>query len=240
MKHPRAASEASTTNHDDHQPERSGLKNVEGSPFFRFRKFSAFLAITAAILLGFAAGLFAGIKLSDIPVAPILAPPSMSQCTTDTVIALQQSQAPSAEILRQAREHCYSVIHSHGLLKDFSLRELNYVQQFRANGVLMWMVVAVTLSGVLLAGLQLMASYELARTNRKTPGVDSEIWIMRDRVVLKSSITGLFILIMSFAFFLVFVFYVYRFEQVDNQNTHFPAQTPLLPMGGMGPPTTSK
>jgi ABC-type multidrug transport system fused ATPase/permease subunit len=191
-------------------------------------------------VISFAVGLFAGINLLDAPVVPLAAPPSMSQCTTDTATSLNQNQPLNADILRQATEHCYSLIRSHGLLKDFANRELNFVQQYRANGVLMWMVVAVTLSGVLLAGLQLMASYELARTNRKFPVGNSEFSLKRFQVVLKSSVTGLFILVMSFAFFLVFVFYVYRFEQVENQTLRIPTQTPILPMGELGPPVTPK
>lgn len=101
----------------------------------------------------------------------------------------------------------------------------------------MWMVVAVTLSGVLLAGLQLWASYELASTN-KTPldASNGELTLRRDQLVLKSSITGLFILMISFGFFLVFVFYVYRFESfADGNNMPAPAIA-AFPLGGLGTP----
>jgi len=200
----------------------------------------AYLPFVAMAVLGFAIGLFAGVNSRDIPLPPFAVPPTMSQCTADTVGVLQPNQTPSVDVLRQAREHCYSLIHSHGLLKDFATRELNFIQQYRANGVLLWMVVAVTLSGVLLAGLQLMASYELARANRKSPIGNSEFSIKRDRIVLKSSITGLFILVMSFAFFLVFVFYVYRFEHLDSHGLRASPQGPVLPMGGLGPPSAAQ
>lgn len=214
----------------------AGTRSPDTTEAPQVRKFTAYAPIVVAAVLSFAIGLFAGFGAGDVPIAPYLPPPSMNQCTSDTVAVLQPNQTPSADTLRLAREHCYSLIHSHGLLKDFATRELNFIQQYRANGVLMWMVVSVTLSGVLLAGLQLMASYELARTNRKSPVGDSTFSVKRDRVVLKSSITGLFILVMSFAFFLVFVFYVYRFEQLDNQTVRMPPQTSILPMGGLGPP----
>jgi hypothetical protein len=240
VKAPLSESEAPSAERGARQPELARQGAAEGSQLAQVRKFAAFLPIVAVAVISFAIGLFAGVNLGDVPITPLPAPPSMSQCTTDTVAALHPNQAPNADILRHARDHCYSLIHSHGLLKDFAIRELNFIQQYRANGVLMWMVVAVTLSGVLLAGLQLMASYELARTSRKSPVGDSELSIDRYRVVLKSSITGLFILVMSFAFFLVFVVYVYRFEHVENQTIRIPAQTPILPMGGLGPPATSK
>jgi hypothetical protein len=204
------------------------------------RKFSGFLPIIATALLSFVVGLFAGASVRDTPIVSSSPPPSMNQCTTDTVATLQPNQTPSPDTFREAREHCYSLLHTHELLKDFASRELNFLQQYRANGVLMWMVVVVTISGVLLAGLQLLAAYELARANRKFPMGNGEFSIKRDRVVLKSSIVGLFILVMSFAFFLVFVFYVYRFEHLDNPTTTLRPQTPTLPMGGLGPPVPTK
>jgi hypothetical protein len=207
---------------------------------FRIGPFTAFLPSAIVAVLCFGLGLFAGASVRDVPIGPAPAPPSISQCTSDTAAALHPNQPPTPDMLRHAREHCYSLIHAHGLLKDFALRELNFIQQYRANGVLMWMVVAVTLSGVLLAGLQLMASYELARTNRRSPVGNSEFLLKRDRVVLKSSITGLFILVMSFGFFLVFILYVYRFEHVPHQSVPIPTQAPMLPMGGLGPPQTAK
>lgn len=219
-------------------PSTAGIQSSGTTEAPQLRKFTAYAPIVVAALLSFAIGLFAGFNAGDVPMAPTLPPPVMKQCTSDTVVMLQPNQTPSAETLRLAREHCYALIQSHGLLKDFATRELNFIQQYRANGVLMWMVVSVTLSGVLLAGLQLMASYEIARANRKAPVGDSKFLVKRDRVVLKSSITGLFILVMSFAFFLVFVVYVYRFEQLDPQTVRMPPQTAILPMGGLGPPAS--
>jgi hypothetical protein len=106
----------------------------------------------------------------------------------------------------------------------------------------MWMVVAVTFSGVLLAGLQLWASYQLAAASRTTLHAnDGEFILKRDQLVLKSSITGLFILLVSFCFFLVFVFYVYRFEApADRINSISLPPMPTLPMGGLGPPSDNR
>ena len=236
MNVPPSESESCASTQGGCQPEvaRCGVGN--GFGMSRLSELRVLLPIAATAVISFAIGLYAGVNLHDTPIMPTAAPPAMSQCTAETVAKLNQDQTQSADVLRNAREHCYSLIHSHELLKDFAIRQLNFIQQYRANGVLMWMVVAVTLSGVLLAGLQLMASYELAQTNRKSTAGDSEISFTKDRIVLRSSITGLFILVISFAFFLVFVFYVYRFEHAENQSIHIPAQTPILPMGGLGPP----
>jgi hypothetical protein len=190
--------------------------------------------LTLAAILGFAIGLLAGASGRDAPFATGPEPLSMTQCITTTLTVLDLKQAPTPEILHQVLGYCYSLTRSQGLLKDFAVRELNFIQQYRANGVLMWMVVAITVSGVFLAGVQLMASYQLAGSNQASPA--TELSWRHDRVVLKSSITGLFILLISFAFFLVFVFYVYRFEKLENHNAQAPQPAPTLPMGGLGPP----
>lgn len=133
------------------------------------------------------------------------------------------------------------MINAQGLLNDYAIRKLNFYQQFRANGVLMWMVVAVTFSGVLLAALQLMASYQMAAANGTQLSTEAgELSVQHDRLVLKSSVTGLFILLLSFCFFLVFVFYVYKFEAPVDQGNIPLSSASLLPTGELGPAPAEK
>jgi hypothetical protein len=188
-----------------------------------------------AVIMGFPAGFIVGNHSFNPSLGGLTDAPSMDQCMHDALALLALKQSPTTEILGQLVGYCYSLSHSQGLLKDFAVRELNFVQQYRANGILLWMVVVVTLSGVLLAGLQLMASYQLASANWTTLGPDNELSLQHDRIVLKSSITGLCILLLSFAFFLVFVLYVYRFERPEVQSKA-EQLVPTLPMGGLGPP----
>lgn len=190
---------------------------------------------------GFIIGLFIGYSVNELPVAQQPEPPSMTQCMTDTLRLLDQKNPQTAETLHSALDHCYSLIQAQGLFSDLAIRKMNFFQQYRANGILMWMVVAVTFSGVLLAGLQLLASYQLAIANKVSlDGNNGEIVVKRDQIVLRSSITGFFILLISFCFFLVFVLYVYRFETIDeNINSTLPP-VPTLPMGGLGPPPSAQ
>ena len=202
---------------------------------------STFASLVLAAFAGMLIGLYLGYTNTDLPIAKQPDLPSMSQCVADTLGLLGQRNAPTSESLRDAREHCYSLIQGQGLLSDFAIRRLNFFQQYRANGVLMWMVVAVTFSGVSLAGFQLWASYRLAATNKTPlPASNGELSLKRDRLVLKSSITGLFILLISFCFFLVFVFYVYRLEAPAEQSSSVSQPKPTLPMGGLGPPPREK
>jgi hypothetical protein len=195
------------------------------------------LLILVAIIMGFWIGLIAGSSRQEFAIDS----PTLNQCMTNTISLLDLKQAPNTALLNEVVGHCYSLLRSQGLLRDFAVRELNFIQQYRANGVMMWMVVAVTISGVLLAGLQLMASYQLASSNKTSFGEPNEFTLSRDRVILKSSITGLFILLISFAFFLVFVTYVYRFENLEDRSVRGPQQVPTLPMGQLGaPPPAAK
>ena len=177
-------------------------------------------------------GLYVGSSIGNPPIANQPDLQSMNQCLADTLSLQGQKNEPAFAVLREAREHCYSLINAQGLLNDYAIRKLNFYQQFRANGVLMWMVVAVTFSGVLLAALQLMASYQMAAAKGiQLPAEAGELTVQHDRLVLKSSVTGLFILLISFCFFLVFVFYVYKFETPTDQSSPPSLSASTLPTG---------
>jgi len=217
----------------------------EGTPTIwdRIRGSSAFyygcLALSA--LTGLAVGLFLGYSTSDLPIPKQPDVPSMSQCVADTGGLFGQKKLQTSEAFRDARDHCYSLIQAQGVLNDFAIRKLNFYQQYRANGILMWMVVAVTISGVLLAAFQMWAAYQLTGTNNTSLQQSNiELTVRRNQIVMKTSITGIFILLLSLCFFLVFVIYVYRFENVTDQNSGAPPVGPMLPMGGLGPPSIGK
>jgi hypothetical protein len=198
---------------------------------------STYGCLALGAISGLLIGFYVGYAASDFPIARQPDPPSMSQCVADTISRFDPKNPSTAESLREARNHCYSLIQGQEVLADFAIRKLNFFQQYRANGVLMWMVVLVTLSGVLLAGVQLRASYQLAAASKtQLPDSNGELILRRDQLVLRSSITGLFILMVSFCFFLVFVFYVYRFETAQDHNNSMLPPGPTLPMGGLGPP----
>jgi hypothetical protein len=192
------------------------------------------LAIIAGGLF-FLFGLFAGLSGREVPFASMPQPPTMTECITSTLNTLNL-KPPSLTGLSDVQGYCYSVVRSQGLLNDFTFRRLNFVQQYRANGILMWMVVVITISGVFLAAIQLFASYQLALTQRTAFTQSDEISLKRDQIVLKSSVTGLFILLLSFAFFLVFVLYVYRFQRLNDEDLQTSQQTQALPIGRLGPP----
>src|SRR5260370_38463503 len=119
---------------------------------------------------------------------------------------------------------------------------MKFIQQAYDERVLLWMVVVITLSGVFLAGLQLVGSYRLAAAAGRTDIEQSgEIALQRDRISLKSSITGLFILLVSFAFFYVFVKQIVPLKEVngDGQLNRQAPEVHKFGTDGLGPPPTA-
>jgi 4-hydroxybenzoate polyprenyltransferase len=77
------------------------------------------------------------------------------------------------------------------------------------------MVVAITISGVRLSGPQLGASYKLAVLAGSALGGDSELSVEKSKLVFRSSVTGLMVLVISFAFFMIYVKYIYNTQDRD-------------------------
>jgi hypothetical protein len=187
----------------------------------------------AVILLFF--GMYIGQNIEDTTEISDKTSLAMEKCFKETIDGLRIGDSPILlATLREGREHCYSLIRSQGLLEDFAWRKLNFLQQYRANGILLWVVVIITLSGVGLAALQLIVSYRLADVGKIESKMTSEISVTRESIVLKSSVTGLFILLLSLAFFIVFVLYVYRFEEGRDETPLTSDLLLTLPAGGLG------
>lgn len=112
------------------------------------------------------------------------------------------------------------------LYEEQVIRNENFVFQRYENTVIMLMVVSITISGVILAGLQLLGSYKLASAG-KAPFADAgEVTIDTHSLAVKSSVVGVIILAISFAFFLVFVLYVYTFTSGSTAAAAAPAPPP--------------
>lgn len=135
---------------------------------------------------------------------------------------------------------CYDTIGSQLKIDQEKIRRDNFVFQRNENIVLLYMVVLITISGVVLAGVQLLASYKLAVLGRgELTSGGSEINYSAHSISFKSSVIGLTILAMSFAFFLVFIVYVYNLQDISSgtnpraaTQSVIPAQPPphLLPV----------
>jgi hypothetical protein len=109
-------------------------------------------------------------------------------------------------------DFCYNYVGYQLQADEEVIKRDNYLFQRNENVVLMYMVVLITFGGVFLAGVQLLASYKLASLGKGELVGGGEIQYSATGASFKSSVVGLVILALSFAFFLVFVLYIYTFD----------------------------
>lgn len=131
----------------------------------------------------------------------------------ETYRDLAKVQNADVDALNKLNTFCYNSSRSQLLVDEENIRKDNFVFQRHENIILLFMVVMITLSGVALAGLQLLASYKLAVLGRGDLAGGGELSYSKDSVSFKSSVVGLVILFISFAFFIVFVHDVYTLKE---------------------------
>ncbi len=168
----------------------------------------------------------------------------LAECRIDAMHQVGQEK-PRLSELSEVASYCNSRVFEELKLRDMELRRLALLRQNSESPVLLWMVVTITISGVALSGLQLLASYHLAIAKGATLDGGGELTLESSKLAVKSSVTGLLILVTSFAFFLVFVLYVHKvnevdpdkqFRQADNNSNGVPMTLPWLGTGGIGRP----
>ena len=159
----------------------------------------------------------------------------------------QSSAAARADIVTTSAElallsniasMCYTEIDRQDTLSEAAIRRLAFLNQQSALPVLTWMVIVITLSGVGLAGLQLLASYRLALHGRAHFEQGSEVNITASKISTSSSVSGVTILLISLAFFYVFVKYIYLVydTSLEGRPAAAPESIVQLQPGGVGAP----
>ena len=165
----------------------------------------------------------------------------LSACRAETLKLLHPEKV-DIDLLTRISSFCYAQVRGEDLLGDFNVRRSNYLRQQFQGVVFLWMVVAITISGVIMAAFQLAAAYKLASTGHGDLGQGGEITLEEKRISLKSSVTGLLILTVSFAFFLVYVVWVYPLTGTkisSERQSPSIGEQPTLGVGGIGPPPQS-
>ena len=156
---------------------------------------------------------------------------SIDSCVTDFGVNESDFKAEPDQA-RSLHAICYEKIYSQGLLNEFQVRRVNFQQQHIADNIVMWMVVALTFSGVGLAALQITSSVKIYEQSGGDVKVDStEVALEKGKIYLKSSVTGLFILLISFAFFYIYVLYVYTITEIGERSDSPPNQQ--VELGGV-------
>ena len=187
------------------------------------------------------------------PIAPRTAtatPTTFERCWKEQ-LAHTPVEAQSPDLADEVSLVCYNHAYRALLLDDFRIRRTAFVQQQFQGNVMLWMVVTITLSGVALAGLQLLAASRLAATGHASLATDGVLSLERGKISLRSSVTGLLILVVSLAFFGIYVKWIYPISETSAQRAprqatqgpaqeQAPAQPILSGVGGLGPPPVAK
>jgi hypothetical protein len=165
----------------------------------------------------------------------------IAACTRDA-LSLIKPESINISLLEQISSYCYVRIHNEEMLGDFTIRSSTFVRQHFQADVLLWTVLAITLSGIALAALQLLAAYRLALSGRGVENLAQaqELVLEHNKISLKSSVTGLLILIVSFAFFMVYVSWVFTIREMplvrEQQPKNSETEKMLPGVGGVGEP----
>jgi hypothetical protein len=158
------------------------------------------------------------IKNADLrPVTQTAQAGGINSCM-DRYAGSTDDKLPQINALWSTYYLCDAITSRKLLYEEQVIRNENFVFQRSENTIIMLMVVSITISGVILAGLQLFASYKLASAGKGVLDGGGEVSFSAHSMAVKSSVVGVIILAISFAFFLVFVLYVYTFTPVSDRS----------------------
>lgn len=137
----------------------------------------------------------------------------------------KQNAVVSPEGHTAAFDFCKSLTYSKLLADEQIIRNETMVLQRDQNAAMLSLVVAITIGGVMLAGLQLVASFYIGKEGRSAASSAGDFKIKSTEFSLKSSYVGVVILGLSLAFFVVFVLFVYRIDEVTSGTANSDART---------------
>src|SRR5262245_3219205 len=198
----------------------------------------------APALSGFLIGIAALIVIQAINPVARSAQPSvvasaqqeLDRCVARTIEVIKPT-ALDFDAYERSWRLCGNQIYNSMYFADFNIRREKFVRQELDERVNLWMVVCITISGVVLAGVQLFMSYRLAMTGRAEFAKDTTLLAEHGKISLQSSVTGVIILVISLAFFFIYVKWIYTIEEFQMQRPdNLRPQVQLLPGGSLGPP----
>jgi hypothetical protein len=164
-----------------------------------------------------------GLKTTEQPLPEAI--PHTSECVKSTIPVISPGPV-TIERYAAVWELCSRERFGEYLLTDYLIRREKFVRQELDERVTMWLVVSITLAGVVLAAIQLFMSYRLATAGLSDFAKDSELLVEKAKVSFKSSVTGLVILAISLLFFIVYVRWIYTTQDISL------AGRPQAPLAG--------
>lgn len=142
---------------------------------------------------------------------------NIASCVSqDLAEALKRNPALPPEEKTRAFIVCRDVMFATLLADEHIIRNETLVLQRDQNAAMLTLVVIITVSGVVLAGLQLLGSFYIAKEGRAAASDAGEFSVKSTEISVKSSYVGVLILGLSLVFFAVFVLFVYRLDQLGD------------------------
>lgn len=211
------------------------MTNLEHIQHFRDRGLSLRSWVVSMLVITLFICLIAwsAVRHSSLPPINIDQANRLDKCRTEIQRSLA-TQTPTLELLGAIHGLCYARIDEEDILQEFGVRRAAYVNQQYQVPIMLWMVVAITVSGVVLAGLQLMAGYRLAASGLSGLEPKGEFEISPKKIAVNSTVTGVLILAISLAFFYFFVKYVYLIRELPVPPAKSETGTPDLHRGWGG------
>jgi hypothetical protein len=164
----------------------------------------------------------------------------MAQCRSQL---LEQIKPDKIDLKLLAGLHglCYARVNEEDTLTEFGIRRGAFLNQQSETGILMWMVVLITISGVLLAGIQLLAGFKLAVLGKAAFDQGGQISLEANKLSISSSVTGVLVLAISLCFFYVFSkeIYLIRVQGDDSSAASVRSVTSALDMKAGWDPSAS-
>jgi hypothetical protein len=195
-------------------PVRSTVRRHHKTPMRQRSPMAVFLLLALPLAL---------LQCRPQPVAAGTPPVEQMTTCVDRISKQVQAAGNTHDALWDAAGLCQTMIEAQRVSDEQLIRADSFVFQRGENTVLMWMVVIITVAGVALAGVQLWASYKLALAGRGELVQGGSVDLSKDRLAVQSSVVGVIVLGISFAFFLVFVLFVYTIQNGDQPKNQGPA-----------------
>jgi hypothetical protein len=141
---------------------------------------------------------------------------ALKDCQTDLRGLLKPSTLQSLVDVDGA---CFDRLDRESSLVTSRIRHNAYVIQQQQTRQLMWMVVGITLAGVMLAGLQLAAGFRLAMLGKASfeNSQSGSFDVEAKKLSINSSVSGVLVLALSLCFFYIFTQNIYLIQNPDTK-----------------------
>jgi hypothetical protein len=107
------------------------------------------------------------------------------------------------------KEREYNIARYQYEIESLKYKKERYAWHGEASTKIFWVVIAIVASGIIFSGIQFYASFQ------QTIGATSSVKLSTSGVEVNSSVLGVIILVISIAFFYLYLTYVYPIDDPD-------------------------